>query len=202
MFTLGPKVVHIVSAPLCAALISACQPGSTAMPPTLPPPTPTAVALTATPVPPTATSRPPTSTPVPPTATPVPPTATPAPSATPVGAIDTGPFAGRWSGTMYLGGDRDVPYATAALSIPAACAPQQACGELSSAGSGCSWELRLLGIDGDVLTYEFSRSLTRDDCTLGAGTLTLQADGRLVREHVIAGSDILSGIMRRLPSQP
>lgn len=202
MFAIHNRRIQIASALLCATLVSACQPGATAVPTTLPPPTLTTVALAATLVPPTATALPPTSTAVPPTATPVPPTATLAPSATPVGALDTGPFAGNWTGTMYLAADPAIVYARVAVSIPAACVVRQSCGKFISVGSGCEWELRLLAIDGDVFQYRFSRSLTLDECTLGGGTLTLQADGTLFREHAIAGSDIVSGSLTRQLGQP
>lgn len=198
MFT-GPIYAKLAVLGLaCVLIATACQPAATP------------AAATATVPPPTATSVPPTTTPAPatatvtaPTVTPAAPTATAEPTATPVGAIDTGLFAGRWTGTMYAGGDPDKPFATVTVSILPACAIRTACGQLSSADSGCRWELRLLGIDGDVLEYAFSQP-NREDCTLGAGTLTLQTDGTLLREHVMsgpgdAGSDRVSGPLTRVP---
>jgi hypothetical protein len=38
-------------------------------------------------------------------------------------------------------------------------------------------------VNGDVFTYKFSKALSGECPALGGGTLTLQSDGTLMREH-------------------
>jgi hypothetical protein len=94
-------------------------------------------------------------------------------------------FAGTWSGTMKFTDDPSHR-ADIIVSIPAGCSARGVCGDIYNK-SGCQWEMTLVSIKENVLAYKFSKTLSGGDpCEAGIGTggsLTLQADGRLVREH-------------------
>jgi hypothetical protein len=47
----------------------------------------------------------------------------------------------------------------------------------------CQWEMTLSSLKGDVFTYEFSDTLSGECPAIGGGTLTMQSDGTLMREH-------------------
>jgi hypothetical protein len=121
------------------------------------------------------------------------------------GPLELGPFAGRWVGTITWSNDPGYRSAVQ-ISIPAVCGVGEACGtfEPSSAEAaavGCILEVRLLGLEGNSLRYDFARLLRGDACHAeGIGTLTLQEDGRLLRDHRL-GSTTVSGPMRRVPGQ-
>lgn len=93
-------------------------------------------------------------------------------------------FAGTWSGSMGFSDDpgarQDV-----VVNIPTECATGGACGDVDN--GMCKWEMTLTALDGDVFEYKFSTTLGGGDpCEAGVGsggTLILQSDGTLMREH-------------------
>lgn len=91
-------------------------------------------------------------------------------------------FEGMWLGSMSFT-DREAKEEVF-VTIPGGCAVGEVCGEIFNSAVNCVWEVRLEGINGDVFEYAFSKTLSGECPALGSGTLTLQADGTLVREHV------------------
>ena len=91
-------------------------------------------------------------------------------------------FAGTWSGVMSFSTDpshtEDI-----VVSIPTGCSVGGVCGELNNTSVGCKWELTLEAVTNNIFTYKFSNTLS-GECPAGsAGTLTMQPDGSLFREH-------------------
>ncbi len=91
-------------------------------------------------------------------------------------------FSGVWAGTMSFSDDpnhkEDVQ-----VVIPQGCELGQGCGYLDNTTVHCKWEITPTGIKGETLSYTFSKALN-GDCPAGSsGTLTMQADGTLLREH-------------------
>jgi hypothetical protein len=91
-------------------------------------------------------------------------------------------FTGMWLGSMSFT-DREAKEEVF-VTIPGGCAVGEVCGEIFNSAVNCVWEVRLEGINGDVFEYAFSKTLSGECPALGSGTLTLKADGTLVREHV------------------
>jgi len=91
-------------------------------------------------------------------------------------------FQGTWSGTMNFSDDpnrkEDI-----IVTIPTGCTAGSVCGDINNKTVSCQWEMTLAAINGDVLEYKFSKSMSGECPALGGGTLTLQADGALLREH-------------------
>jgi hypothetical protein len=91
-------------------------------------------------------------------------------------------FAGTWSGTMSFTDDasrkEDI-----IVTIPAGCTEGAVCGNLNNTTVSCTWEMTLGKINGDVFEYQFSKTMSGECPALGGGTLTLQSDGTLTREH-------------------
>jgi len=91
-------------------------------------------------------------------------------------------FAGTWSGTMSFTDDparkEDI-----VVSIPTGCSAGEICGDLDNTTIECKWEMTLGAINGDVFEYKFSKTLSGQCPALGGGTLTLNSDGTLFREH-------------------
>ena len=91
-------------------------------------------------------------------------------------------FAGTWSGIMSFTDDinrkEDI-----IVTIPAGCAEEGVCGDLNNTTVSCTWEMTLETVNGDVFAYKFSKTMSGECPALGGGTLTLQADGTLFREH-------------------
>ena len=91
-------------------------------------------------------------------------------------------FAGTWSGTMSFTDDpnrkEDI-----IVTIPVGCEPGKVCGNLNNTTVSCRWEMTLEAVNGDVFQYKFSKTMSGDCPALGGGTLTLQSDGTLMREH-------------------
>jgi hypothetical protein len=91
-------------------------------------------------------------------------------------------FAGIWSGTMSFTDDanrrEDI-----IVTIPAGCTEGVVCGNLNNTTVSCTWEMTLGKINGDVFEYLFSKTMSGECPALGGGTLTLQSDGTLTREH-------------------
>lgn len=92
-------------------------------------------------------------------------------------------FAGIWSGTMSFTDDpnrkEDI-----LVTIPAGCITGNVCGDINNTTVGCQWEMTLASLNGDVFEYKFSKTLSGECPALGGGTLTLQSDGTLMREHI------------------
>ena len=106
-------------------------------------------------------------------------------------------FAGTWSGSM---GYSDDPSAKQdiVVHIPTGCATGGACGDIDN--GACKWEMTLVALDGDVFEYQFAKTLRGEDlCPTGVGTggtLTLQKDGTLMREHKTTNF-IVSGVLTK-----
>jgi hypothetical protein len=91
-------------------------------------------------------------------------------------------FGGTWSGIMNFSGDpthtEDI-----VVSIPTGCSVGGVCGELNNTSVGCKWEMTLETVKDNIFTYKLSNTLS-GECPAGSGgTLTLQSDGTLFREH-------------------
>lgn len=91
-------------------------------------------------------------------------------------------FAGSWAGTMSFTDDANRKE-DIIVTIPADCSEGGVCGSLNNTTVGCTWELTLGSIDGNVLTYNFSKTMSGECPALGGGTLTFNNDGTLFREH-------------------
>jgi hypothetical protein len=107
-----------------------------------------------------------------------------APQATPTTAAanPADRFAGTWSGTMNFTDDpnrkEDI-----IVSVPAGCTTGNVCGDINNTTVHCQWEMTLASLNGDVFEYKFSKTMSGECPALGGGTLTMQADGTLMREH-------------------
>ncbi len=91
-------------------------------------------------------------------------------------------FAGIWSGSMSFTDDANRKE-DIIVTIPAGCTEGSVCGDLNNTTVSCTWEMTLGKINGDVFEYKFSKTMSGECPALGGGTLTLQADGTLTREH-------------------
>jgi hypothetical protein len=91
-------------------------------------------------------------------------------------------FTGTWSGTMSFTDDANRKE-DIIVTIPAGCKPGSVCGNLNNTTVSCTWEMTLGAIDGNVFEYTFSKNMSGECPALGGGTLTLQSDGTLMREH-------------------
>jgi hypothetical protein len=101
-------------------------------------------------------------------------------SATPTNPSDR--FKGTWSGAMNFSGD-STHTEDIVVSIPTRCSVGNVCGELNNTSVGCKWEMTLEAVNTNILTYKFSNTLSGDCPARGGGTLTMQSDGTLFREH-------------------
>jgi hypothetical protein len=92
-------------------------------------------------------------------------------------------FAGTWSGTLSFSDDanrrEDV-----ILTILPGCTAGDVCGASNNITVNCTWEITLETVDGDVVEYKFSKVLFGECPLTGHGTLTMQSDGTLLREHI------------------
>lgn len=108
-------------------------------------------------------------------------------------------FAGTWAGTMSFSNDPGSK-ADIVVTIPSGCLAGEICGDINNEANGCQWEMTLEAVNGDVFEYTFSKTLSGGDpCAAGVGTggtLTLNSDGTLLREHKTPDS-IASGILKR-----
>ncbi len=91
-------------------------------------------------------------------------------------------FAGTWSGTMSFTDDANRKE-DIIVTIPAGCSAGSACGDINNTTVSCQWEMTLASLNGNVFEYKFSKTLSGQCPALGGGTLTLQSDGTLMREH-------------------
>jgi hypothetical protein len=91
-------------------------------------------------------------------------------------------FTGTWAGTMSFTDDASRKEAII-VTIPAGCTTGNVCGGINNTTVSCQWEMTLAALNGNVLEYTFSKTLSGECPALGSGTLTLQSDGTLIREH-------------------
>lgn len=91
-------------------------------------------------------------------------------------------FAGTWSGTMSFSDDANSEE-DIIVSIPTGCAVGEVCGDINNTTVSCRWEMTLGSLSGNVFTYTFSKTMSGPCPAMGGGTLTLQSDGKLLREH-------------------
>lgn len=91
-------------------------------------------------------------------------------------------FAGTWSGTMNFTDDADRKE-DLIVTIPAGCTVGSVCGDINNMTINCQWEMTLASHNGDVFTYTFSKTMSGECPALGGGTLTMQSNGTLMREH-------------------
>ena len=91
-------------------------------------------------------------------------------------------FAGIWTGTMSFTDDANRKE-DLIVTIPASCTVGSVCGDINNTTVSCQWEMTLASLNGDVFTYTFSRTMSGECPALGGGTLTMQSDGTLIREH-------------------
>ena len=91
-------------------------------------------------------------------------------------------FAGTWSGTMSFTDDANRKE-DILVTIPAGCMTGNVCGDINNTTVSCQWEMTLAALNGNVFEYQFSKTMSGECPALGGGTLTLQSDGTLMREH-------------------
>jgi len=91
-------------------------------------------------------------------------------------------FSGTWSGTMSFTDDANRKE-DIVVTIPAGCIEGGVCGSLDNVTVSCTWEMTLETVKGDVFAYKFSKTMSGECPALGGGTLTLESDGSLFREH-------------------
>jgi len=91
-------------------------------------------------------------------------------------------FAGTWSGMMSFTDDANRKE-DIIVTIPAGCAMGSICGDINNTTVNCQWKMTLASLDGTVFEYKFSKTMSGECPALGGGTLTLQSDGTLMREH-------------------
>ena len=91
-------------------------------------------------------------------------------------------FAGSWSGTMSFTDDKNHTE-DIMVTIPEGCSAGNVCGSLNNTTVNCTWEMTLGAINGNIFEYRFSKTMSGECPALGGGTLTLQSDGTLMREH-------------------
>ena len=104
-----------------------------------------------------------------------------APTATSVNSTDR--FAGTWTGTMSFSDDANRKEDVIVTILPD-CAAGDVCGASNNLTVSCTWEITLETVNADIFEYKFSKTVSGDCPTLGGGTLTLQSDGTLMREHI------------------
>jgi hypothetical protein len=91
-------------------------------------------------------------------------------------------FAGSWAGTMSFTDDANRKE-NIIVNIPSGCTAGSVCGDINNTTVSCQWEMTLASVNDNVLEYKFSKTLSGECPALGGGTLTLQSDGKLMREH-------------------
>jgi hypothetical protein len=91
-------------------------------------------------------------------------------------------FAGTWTGTMSFTDDANRKE-DLIVTIPDGCAVGSICGDISNTTVSCQWEMTLASLNGNVFAYTFSKTMSGECPALGGGTLTMQSDGKLMREY-------------------
>lgn len=115
---------------------------------------------------------------------------------TPVNPMDR--FQGTWTGDMKFS-DNPNHKGNVDFVIHENCSqPGSYCGDFVDNTVPCTLAVNLVSVKGDVLEYEFGPSPSPGEACRdsGSGTLTLQADGTLLREHTAAGITV-SGTLKR-----
>lgn len=107
-----------------------------------------------------------------------------APAPTPANPTDR--FIGTWSGTMSFS-DNPSHKEDIDIIIFANCKPGSYCGDYLNNTVNCMLEVKLVALKGDAFEYDLSPGIGNLCLDSGSGTLTLQADGTLLREHTMAG---------------
>ena len=110
-------------------------------------------------------------------------------------------FAGMWSGTMSFTDDANRKE-DIVVTIPAGCVEGGVCGNLNNTTVSCTWEMTLETVNGDVFAYKFSKTMSGECPALGGGTLTVQSDGTLVREHKTPDFTASGTLQRRSRANP
>jgi len=91
-------------------------------------------------------------------------------------------FAGTWSGVMSFTNDpnrkEDI-----VVFLPTGCAVGSVCGDINNTTISCQWQMTLAALNENVFKYKFSKPMSGQCPALGGGTLILQEDGTLFREH-------------------
>jgi len=105
-------------------------------------------------------------------------------------------FAGTWTGTMSRNDDPTIN-AVAIVTIPTGCLVNKPCGDATNTANGCKWEMTLLSVNDKVIDYSYSKTLEGDCAANGTGTLTLNPEGTLFREHVFPDFTITGTLTRR-----
>lgn len=163
-------------APTDAPLESADAP--TAVPPSEVPATPTV----------TPTVAPPTDTP---------PTAEPTPE--PIVDLEPDDFAGKWDGRVRYS-DAPGQFNHVTYEIPTGCEVGGDCGTAYIRDVPCEFGLRLVRIGASTLFYRFASFLDGDEACEDAvgtgGTLILQPDGKLMRQHNLGGYSVFGELTR------
>jgi hypothetical protein len=103
-------------------------------------------------------------------------------------------FAGKWTGTMYFANSSGK--ANIVVTLLTGCKPGDVCGLLENKTSDFICELTLDEVNGDVLSYTFSKSLRGEGPMGSFGKLILRPDGTLYRVHQTPDS-IVSGTLTR-----
>lgn len=105
-------------------------------------------------------------------------------------------FVGTWFGTMSFTDDANRKEEII-VTIHAGCAVGNVCGDINNTTVSCQWEMTLAGLNGDVFEYKFSNTMNGQCPALGGGTLTLQSDGTLFREHKTPDFTVSGSLTRR-----
>lgn len=90
--------------------------------------------------------------------------------------------ADRFAGTMSFTDDANRKE-DIIITIPAGCTAGMVCGDIKNITVDCQWEMTLASLNENVFEYKFSKTLSGECPAVGGGTLTLQSDGTLMREH-------------------
>ena len=105
-------------------------------------------------------------------------------------------FAGTWTGLMSFTDDANRKE-DLIVTIPAGCAVGSVCGDINNTTVSCQWEMTLASLNGDVFAYTFSKTLNGECPALGGGTLTMQSDGTLLREHKTPDFTVSGSLTRK-----
>jgi hypothetical protein len=109
-------------------------------------------------------------------------------------ATSVGKFAGSWVGTMSFANSSYKNEIV--LTIYKRCKRGGVCGSLDNKTNSCVWELTLDEVNGDVLSYTFSKTLLGNYPAGSVGKLILRSDGTIYRVHQTTGP-IVSGSLTR-----
>jgi hypothetical protein len=83
------------------------------------------------------------------------------------------------------------------IKILTGCKLGEVCGYLDNMTADCIWEMTLEEVNGEILSYTFSRTLRGDYPASSVGKLILRSDGTLYRIHQTPGN-IVSGSLTKM----